>query len=267
MNLKKLQSLAFVPKLLKPSANLLFLQPVGIPLPAALDPASNNNITAAKLHLLGAALVLKLEEVHKQGLLHLDLRPRNLILRALPSEDPSEKFWSDNIIMIDWETALPINTTVTGVLGVQWFQSLAWLEANSKGQSYTVTPFDDLESLAYTIYDCVLIACGDKHSAANNFEEIKVLRSLPDLINDFLNELWRQKNTRKLNYSRLAHSLRESSKQIETADSNASSAETANLGADRKTCGAIIKRNNKFDFCRSHKNACRWHRISNSSSQ
>jgi len=82
-NIETLKGCPAVPEIVANYTKMLLLKPSGTPLSTVLDPVQNLRVPTASLYLLGAVLVRRLGEIHRKGLLHLDFRPRNLILRTV----------------------------------------------------------------------------------------------------------------------------------------------------------------------------------------
>jgi len=264
-NIRNLNSCQHVPQVVafhESNKPQLVIKPAGTPISEILEPNRKHKVPLARLYLLGAVLVRILQQIHTRKLLHLDLRPRNLILRDTSGEtcfcslvffqvfnlsslvspdflgDFSSDFWNKNLVIIDWETALPPHTVLNGIIGVQNYQSTAWLEAVAKNNNFVVTEFEDLESVAYTINAAILASCGTVEGSMNETSIILAKRQhLPRFIQRYIDELNEQRKAGIPNYHDLATLLETTSSEL---DNQVIDAAPAEITHHSKRCGAVV---------------------------
>jgi len=174
-----------------------------------------------------------------------------------------EKFWEENLVIVDWETATPIGTAIGGILGVRMYQSTPWLEAFLKStmRQFIVTEFEDLESLAYTIHSTILTSCGaGERKHTNDIATVIAHRRsshFPSFIQQYLNMLNEQRRVGSPDYNSLAELLRRAYKTIKDEEVKEAGGEKDEEESDfsleeeeavevvqpksKGTCGATVK--------------------------
>jgi serine/threonine protein kinase len=181
------------------------LKPRGTPLMSFIcDPADDD----VKYYFeIARSLVFTLEAVHKTGLLHLDVRPSNVVVTA--TQNNSFVDWRSQVYLIDWGLAHSNGESAQNVMGVAQYQSTAWLTDIENGRCHTLSFRDDLESVAYLVLD-LLHTLPTKQTG--DFEDFilerKQAANKQTQIRDYLRALDEMTREGTLEYHKLANIIR-----------------------------------------------------------
>jgi len=184
------------------ATGVIIMKPVGRTLNRYAEEQYEEDSLRADYFSIAKYLVFNLEEIHKKGYLHLDIRPSNIVLLE-PKTFGKLKDWKNAVVLIDWGLAMPEGSTVSFVSGVPAYQASEWLSAALNSKDYTLSIYDDLESAAYCLFDMLSEGLPWVKAGLNNQKILEHRKSIlfPSQISDYLDCLREMRKNQKVDYS------------------------------------------------------------------
>jgi hypothetical protein len=177
--------------------------PQGTPLTAFVDSPKTDDV---KYYFeIARSLVFTLQSAHRQGWLHLDVRPSNVVTTAT-TESSGFVDWKKQVYLIDWGLARKQGSLVTNIMGVERYQSTEWLQNIYNNGVHTLSCRDDLESVAYLVLD-LLHTLPSPQTSHDFLKEREAAADKQPQIKDYL-EVLRKMTANDLDYLKLANIVR-----------------------------------------------------------